>query len=62
MYQELNSNMIGLLTDLQGSIREPRAELGQVRAELQSRPAASRPEPQPRSLITDAGLIFTCRG
>ncbi len=39
MYQELNSDMIGLLTDLQGSIRELRIELGQVRAELQSRPA-----------------------
>ena len=26
MYQELNSNMIGLLTDLQGSIRELRAD------------------------------------
>ena len=38
MYQELKSDMIDLLTDLQGSIRELRTELHQVRAELQSRP------------------------
>lgn len=45
MHQEPNSDVIGLLAALQGSIQELLVELGRVRAELQSRPAApTRPQ------------------